>query len=61
MKTKFAVGDIVRLKSGGPNMTIEEVPEERGGWYRCQWFAGKKLSDGVFYEPSLEGVSNDEG
>lgn len=41
----FKVGDVVRLKSGGPNMTIEMDAEsnyESKGQIRCVWFDGKK-------------------
>lgn len=38
---EFKAGDIVRLKSGGPKMTVEKVGEtymtgEQGVW--CVWF-----------------------
>lgn len=48
----FEVGKIVKLKSGGPEMTVEKVFEDRDT-YRCQWFAGKKLESGVFPADSL--------
>jgi uncharacterized protein YodC (DUF2158 family) len=32
------IGDIVQLKSGGPNMTVVKV---EGGWVNCMWFAGE--------------------
>ncbi|MNJ42161.1 hypothetical protein D3C77_371160 [compost metagenome] len=48
----FTVGDIVKLKSGGPDMTVQVVPE-KGDNYRCQWFAGKKLEFGFFHFESL--------
>lgn len=54
----FAVGTIVELKSGGPHMTIKEVltnfQDEPTGSYKCQWFAGKKLEDGIFPGDSLD-------
>ena len=56
----FTKGDIVQLKSGGPEMTIKDVIEERGGKvssYRCQWFAGKKLEAGVFSIESVKAAS----
>jgi uncharacterized protein YodC (DUF2158 family) len=31
----YEVGDIVRLKSGGPNMTIDQA---MGSRYDCLWF-----------------------
>lgn len=49
--TNFSSGDIVKLKSGGPEMTVQrELSDDR---YRCQWFAGKKLESGEFPESSL--------
>jgi uncharacterized protein YodC (DUF2158 family) len=59
--TKFAIGDIVRLKSGGPEMTVKSLPDPIDwpqNYYRCQWFAGKKLESGTFPPDSLELVNN---
>lgn len=53
-QVKFAVGTIVKLKSGGPEMTVQRVPPKTDGYYTCQWFAGKKLEDGLFPADSLE-------
>ncbi len=54
---KLQVGDIVKLKSGGPDMTIKDIltnlNDEETGSYRCQWFAGKKLDNGLFPLESL--------
>jgi uncharacterized protein YodC (DUF2158 family) len=54
IQSKFAVGDIVKLKSGGPEMTVQTLPEPPAKSYRCQWFAGKKLEAGSFPADSLE-------
>jgi len=51
---KFSVGDIVKLKSGGPEMTVQVLPDPPAKYYRCQWFAGKKLESGTFPADSLE-------
>jgi uncharacterized protein YodC (DUF2158 family) len=52
---KYKVGDIVKLKSGGPEMTVQSLPSTaNGAYYNCQWFAGKKLESGRFPEGSLE-------
>lgn len=54
---KFEVGEVVRLKSGGPDMTIHSVDTDFGGrpnggvW--CQWFGGRKLERGHFDIKSL--------
>ncbi|RRD41423.1 DUF2158 domain-containing protein [Comamonadaceae bacterium OH3737_COT-264] len=51
----LAVGTIVKLKSGGPDMTVyREVNLSSGTFIRCQWFAGKKLESGDFDPDSLE-------
>ena len=56
MSEEFQRGDIVQLKSGGPNMTVVEVgvdldlqPE-----VTCHWFAGAKLQRGFFRPEELE-------
>lgn len=56
MKNKYVVGDIVRLKSGGPEMTVRVAPDTPNGYYDCQWFAGKKLESGRFPGEALEPV-----
>lgn len=48
-------GDIVRLKSGGPDMTVEYVDTELSRC-RCSWFDGKKLSHEFFQPEALEKV-----
>ncbi|MBE0422112.1 MAG: YodC family protein [Pseudoalteromonas sp.] len=52
----FEVGDIVKIKSGGPEMTVRSVPSQHAAYYICQWFAGKKLEQGNFPNDSLESV-----
>lgn len=53
-QTKLAIGNIVKLKSGGPDMTVQILPQDSGTYYTCQWFAGKKLESGRFPADSLE-------
>jgi uncharacterized protein YodC (DUF2158 family) len=52
---KFKPGDIVRLKSGGPDMTVTEPHHNEEEWI-CKWFGGKKLEVGHFPEATLEAV-----
>ncbi len=52
----FKAGDIVKLKSGGPEMTVQSFG---GSTVVCQWFAGKKLSLGRFCPDSLILVTED--
>jgi len=49
----FKKGETVRLKSGGPDMTVRgHTPN--GENVIAQWFAGKKLEQGSFPPESLE-------
>jgi uncharacterized protein YodC (DUF2158 family) len=60
MAGKFKPGDIVRLKSGGPDMTVERVSELGDGTtYFCSWFAGAKDNHKGFREQALE-LADDE-
>lgn len=52
--SQFEVGTIVKLKSGGPDMTIKGNANTNGTHAMCQWFAGKKLEQGSFPIESLE-------
>jgi len=54
---EFKTGDTVKLKSGGPNMTVKGSEYNR---IECQWFAGKKLEDGYFPPDSLIRVNINE-
>lgn len=61
-KTAFQVGDIVKLKSGGPDMTVQYERKDSlkmpTSSYLCQWFAGKKLDEGIFRFESLVKVED---
>jgi len=55
--SKFKTGDLVRLKSGGPIMTVASYTapaQYTSEHYRCDWFAGKKLDSGNFKPDQLE-------
>lgn len=50
----FKVGDVVMLKSGGPEMTVSEKSNfGSGAQAKCQWFGGRKLEEGWFPLESL--------
>ena len=49
----FNVGDVVKLKSGGPNMTVD-VPA--GSRYICVWFEGNTCRRETFDQGALEKV-----
>ena len=56
MSSKFAKGDVVQLRSGGPKMTVEKVieaPRRDEELLVCQWFSGSKLQNGSFRPESL--------
>ncbi len=40
----FKVGDVVELKSGGPQMVVTELSEKDRAY--CEWFDDKKLPQG---------------
>jgi uncharacterized protein YodC (DUF2158 family) len=56
--TEFKKGDNVKLKSGGPKMTIKELMSSET--CHCQWFAGQKLQEGYFDPESLVLVEAEE-
>ena len=49
-------GDVVRLKSGGPKMTIaQEIPAQGSQtepYYRCEWFANSDTAKWRTYPAS---------
>jgi uncharacterized protein YodC (DUF2158 family) len=61
MATELKVGDIVQLKSGGPEMTVTHVGDaiDRNRIHTA-WFAGKKNEKSVFPSEALELVEEDE-
>lgn len=58
MAQKYKVGDVVRLRSGGPTMTVANFGEydyEETGKYLCRWFGEKhKLEEQTFKEEEIE-------
>ncbi len=59
-QANFNIGDVVRLKSGGPDMTVQALPNTTRRAFRCQWFAGKKLEGGFFATETLEAVGTED-
>lgn len=53
--TKFKVGDIVRLNSGGPPMTVWAVVDKqiKPTIYEVVWFSGSILHRDGFSEPEI--------
>lgn len=68
MARKYKTGDVLRLKSGGPKLTVKEYAEQLGEGLEvkehlrviCQWFAGSKSEQAGFPEDSLERVEPDQ-
>jgi uncharacterized protein YodC (DUF2158 family) len=56
--SEHAPGTVVRLKSGGPKMTVEGTDEE--GELTCVWFVGNKTKRDSFPDAALEAVDDDE-
>ena len=64
MAISLKVGQVVQLKSGGPNMTVsgeEHIFGDGTGKVRCQWFEGTKMMQGTFPEVSLQIVEEGSG
>ncbi len=64
---ELKMGDVVRLKSGGPKMTIANISEPRPGpvppgkWVRCIWFDGSNIYEYSFDSTCLLKVSEKTG
>ena len=54
MAEVFGLGDTVRLRSGGPVMTVNE--KAQGGGLVCVWFAGDDVKHHAFRAEALEPV-----
>jgi uncharacterized protein YodC (DUF2158 family) len=57
MAEEINVGDVVVLKSGGPNMTVDQIgkvsyEDFASAW--CTWFEGKKKNNDTFPLTSLK-------
>ena len=64
--SRFEPGDVVRLKSGGPRMTVLERKERKddsgkGELFVCQWFAKNRLEKAVFDAHALVKDEDDGG
>lgn len=60
--TLFKFGDMVRLKSGGPPMTVVQLLvvdlPDLPGEFGCTWFEGKRLKQRSFPAEALESAND---
>ncbi|MEJ8324378.1 DUF2158 domain-containing protein [Kosakonia sacchari] len=59
MSVKFKDGTVVKLKSGGPDMTVNSYSSAYD-LYLCRWFVSGEIKDEPFKEAELEEVSRKE-
>lgn len=62
MENKFSIGDLVKLKSGGPDMVVHNMEHELGvtpdgpfnGYIICKWIDDNKQPHSeVYHQDSL--------
>jgi uncharacterized protein YodC (DUF2158 family) len=66
MSSALSVGDVVKLKSGGPEMTVTSIGTAGSmiglGTIECTWFEdGSKKKHGTFRIEMLQIVTQDKG
>ena len=54
---QFNVGDVVELKSGGPDMTVTRIRDN--GSLRCTWFGKDDKPQYGSYKPEVLKLSGD--
>jgi len=50
----FEIGDVVRLRSGGPKMTVHGLVSD--GDVVCQWFEGNEVHEESFPKDALKKI-----
>jgi uncharacterized protein YodC (DUF2158 family) len=54
------VGQVVKLKTGGPEMTVVSIAEGKiQAAYNCTWFVGGKQHFGEFLSEAISAVLED--
>jgi uncharacterized protein YodC (DUF2158 family) len=56
MDTEFKTGDLVELKSGGPQMTVGFYLKPHSKWV-CYWFIGSEKKESDFPKEVLKHVT----
>lgn len=59
MTSSIKVGDVVRLKSGGPAMTVTHTGNVQEPRCNCSWFAGNEAMSGRFPADALQPETKD--
>lgn len=57
--TNIKIGDVVRLKSGGPSMTVTHTGNAHETRCSCSWFAGNEAMSGKFPADALQPEAKD--
>jgi len=53
-KQALKAGDVVQLKSGGPDMTISHLDPKNANSFFCQWFNDQHCFEEYFQRGSLK-------
>lgn len=60
MATEWKSGDLVKLKSGGPLMTIQSKNANASSYFNCVWFdSDEKPNKESFHADTLEEAVNE--
>lgn len=51
---EIETGDVVTLKSGGPEMTVNGFSRDSDSMAVCVWFDGSVLREGSFHQKTLK-------
>lgn len=70
---EFKIGDVVQLKSGGPEMTVQDIlgvttskdhtfayitAGHSKGDLICKWFSGSNLESGIFKPETVDKIED---
>lgn len=58
---KFAIGDVVQLKSGGPLMTVSDLDVDDNLKIECMWFYDNANSSAADFNPECLRKSDYKG